>query len=76
MTETSPKDLLALAAEVLEIESRAVDQLKSRLDDSFTAACQVCLDTVGRVVVTGMGNGIETRLAAFMPSGCNRFTTR
>lgn len=55
MTETSSKNLLALAARVLDIESRAVDQLKSRLDDSFTAACQLCLDTDGRVVVTGMG---------------------
>jgi len=55
LTETSPKDLLALAAEVLEIESRAVDQLKSRLDESFIAACRLCLGTDGRVVVTGMG---------------------
>ena len=70
MTETSPKDLLALAAEVLEIESRAVDQLKSRLDDSFTAACQVCLDTVGRVVVTGMGKSghIGGKIAATLAS--------
>jgi arabinose-5-phosphate isomerase len=55
LTETSPKELLALAAEVLEIESRAVDQLKSRLDDAFIAACQLCLNSDGRVVVTGMG---------------------
>ena len=70
MTETSPKDLLALAAEVLEIESRAVDQLKSRLDDSFTDACQVCLDTVGRVVVTGMGKSghIGGKIAATLAS--------
>ncbi len=70
MTETSPKDLLALAAEVLEIESRAVDQLKSRLDSSFTAACQVCLDTVGRVVVTGMGKSghIGGKIAATLAS--------
>ncbi len=70
MTETSPKDLLALAAEVLEIESRAVDQLKSRLDSSFTAAGQVCLDTVGRVVVTGMGKSghIGGKIAATLAS--------
>ena len=70
MTETSPIDLLALAAEVLEIESRAVDQLKSRLDSSFTAACQVCLDTVGRVVVTGMGKSghIGGKIAATLAS--------
>ena len=70
MTETSPKDLLALAARVLDIESRAVDQLKSRLDDSFTAACQLCLDTVGRVVVTGMGKSghIGGKIAATLAS--------
>ena len=70
MTETSPKDLLALAATVLDIESRAVDQLKSRLDDSFTAACQLCLDTDGRVVVTGMGKSghIGGKIAATFAS--------
>jgi arabinose-5-phosphate isomerase len=70
LTETSPKDLLALAAGVLDIESRAVDQLKSRLDDSFTAACQLCLDTVGRVVVTGMGKSghIGGKIAATLAS--------
>jgi arabinose-5-phosphate isomerase len=70
LTETSPKDLLALAAGVLDIESRAVDQLKSRLDDSFTAACQLCLDTVGRIVVTGMGKSghIGGKIAATLAS--------
>jgi len=70
LTETSPKDLLALAAGVLEIESRAVDQLKSRLDDSFIAACQLCLDTDGRVVVTGMGKSghIGGKIAATLAS--------
>jgi arabinose-5-phosphate isomerase len=62
--------LLALAAEVLDIESRAVDQLKSRLDDSFVAACQLCLDTAGRVVVTGMGKSghIGGKIAATLAS--------
>jgi arabinose-5-phosphate isomerase len=62
--------LLALAARVLDIESRAVDQLKSRLDGSFTAACQLCLDTGGRVVVTGMGKSghIGGKIAATLAS--------
>lgn len=70
MTETSSKNLLAIAARVLDIESRAVDQLKSRLDDSFTAACQLCLDTDGRVVVTGMGKSghIGGKIAATLAS--------
>ncbi len=70
MTGTSSKNLLALAAGVLDIESRAVDQLKSRLDDSFIAACQLCLDTDGRVVVTGMGKSghIGGKMAATFAS--------
>jgi len=70
LTETSNKELLALAAGVLDIESRAVDQLKSRLGDSFVAACQLCFDTVGRVVVTGMGKSghIGGKIAATLAS--------
>ena len=49
------QDLLALAGEVLDIESRAVENLKTRLNDEFVAACQLCMETRGRVVVTGMG---------------------
>jgi arabinose-5-phosphate isomerase len=70
LTEISSKNLLALAAGVLDIESRAVDQLKTRLDESFTAACQLCLDTEGRVVVTGMGKSghIGGKIAATLAS--------
>lgn len=70
MTETSTKDLLALARKVLNIESTAVDQLKSRLDGSFAAACQLCLNTEGRVVVTGMGKSghIAGKIAATLAS--------
>lgn len=70
MTEISSKELLALAASVLDIESRAVDQLKSRLDDSFIAACNLCLNTAGRVVVTGMGKSghIGGKIAATLAS--------
>ena len=70
MTEPSSKDLVALAGRVLEIESRAVMQLKSRLDASFAAACQLCLETEGRVVVTGMGKSghIGGKIAATFAS--------
>jgi arabinose-5-phosphate isomerase len=70
LTGTSSKDLLALAANVLDIESRAVDQLKSRLGDSFIAACELCLATQGRVVVTGMGKSghIAGKIAATFAS--------
>ena len=63
-------DLLALARQVLDIESRAVQHLKSRLDSSFIAACELCLETQGRVVVTGMGKSghIARKISATLAS--------
>ena len=67
---TKTKDILALASNVLDIEARAVDSLRSRLDDSFLAACQLCLDTPGRIVVAGMGKSghISSKIAATLAS--------
>lgn len=64
------KKLLKRAEQVLDIESRAVDQLRARLDDDFVAACQLCLATEGRVVVTGMGKSghIGGKIAATLAS--------
>ena len=63
-------DLLKLAAEVLDIESRAVDSLKSRLNDDFIAACELCMEIPGRVVVTGMGKSghVSNKIAATLAS--------
>lgn len=68
--ELTSDELLALAAEVLEIESRAVDTLRERLNDDFAAACELCLQTPGRVVVTGMGKSghIGNKIAATLAS--------
>jgi len=68
--ELTSDELLALAREVLEIESRAVGSLCDRLDQDFVAACQLCLDTPGRVVVTGMGKSghIGNKIAATLAS--------
>ena len=68
--ELKSDELLALAREVLEIESRAVESLCSRLDQDFAAACQLCLDTPGRIVVTGMGKSghIGNKIAATLAS--------
>ena len=71
MPDTLTKDeLLALAANVLDIEARAVDALKSRLNEDFIAACQLCMDTPGRVVVTGMGKSghVSNKIAATLAS--------
>lgn len=66
----TPKQMQELAGRVLDIESRAVSRLRERLDDSFAAACQLCLETRGRVVVTGMGKSghISGKIAATLAS--------
>ena len=63
-------ELIALAREVLAIESRAVDSLRTRLDDDFAAACNLIDNTPGRVVVTGMGKSghISSKIAATLAS--------
>jgi arabinose-5-phosphate isomerase len=68
--ELSNEDLLNLARETLEIESRAVLRVSSRLNESFAAACRLCMDTPGRVVVTGMGKSghISSKIAATLAS--------
>ena len=71
MPDTPTNDeLLALAADVLDIEARAVGALKSRLNDDFLAACELCMSTPGRVVVTGMGKSghVSNKIAATLAS--------
>ena len=71
MPDTLTNDeLLALAANVLDIEARAVDALKERLNDEFVAACDLCMETPGRVVVTGMGKSghVSNKIAATLAS--------
>jgi arabinose-5-phosphate isomerase len=66
----TPDELLALAREVLDIESRAVAVLGDRLNDNFVAACELCLEVTGRVVVTGMGKSghVSNKIAATLAS--------
>ena len=68
--DLTPDELTALAGEVIDIESRAVDAMRQRLDENFAAACQLCLDTPGRIVVTGMGKSghIGNKIAATLAS--------
>jgi len=71
LPDTLTKDeLLALAANVLDIEARAVDALKARLNDDFVAACELCMETPGRIVVTGMGKSghVSNKIAATLAS--------
>ena len=68
--QLSAEQLGRLAARVLDIESRAVQSLADRLDDSFARACTLCLQTTGRVIVTGMGKSghIGGKIAATLAS--------
>ena len=63
-------DLLKLAGKVLAIESRAVDALRGRLNEDFIAACEICLRTPGRIVVSGMGKSghVSNKIAATLTS--------
>ncbi len=68
--EIKEDEILALASEVLAIEARAVEQLRTRLDGAFLEACHMCLDTPGRIVVAGMGKSghIARKIAATLAS--------
>jgi arabinose-5-phosphate isomerase len=70
LTDAESRDLVALAADVLDIEARAVAELKARLGPPFIEACRLCLETEGRVVVTGMGKSghIGGKIAATLAS--------
>jgi len=66
----SKDEILSLARDVLAIESRAVNELRNRLNDDFIAACELCLAVPGRVVVSGMGKSghISNKIAATLAS--------
>jgi arabinose-5-phosphate isomerase len=62
--------LLGSARRSVDIETRAVQLLQSRLDARFVAACRLCLSCQGRVVVTGIGKSghIAGKIAATLAS--------
>jgi len=68
--DTTTKSLTELGRRVLDIEARAIEAMKPRIDDSFAAACRLCLATIGRVIVTGMGKSghIGGKIAATLAS--------
>ena len=62
--------LIAAARRALAIETRALETLRERVDAAFVAACRLCLDCTGRVVVTGMGKSghVARKIAATLAS--------
>lgn len=68
--KTDPASLISAGRRALEIEERAIAALKPRLDASFARACNICLESRGRVIVTGMGKSghIGNKIAATLAS--------
>lgn len=60
----------SIAREVFEIESQAISNLSSLLDDDFAGAVQAILDSHGKVIVTGIGKAghIARKIAATLAS--------
>lgn len=63
-------ELVALGRVALTIEADAVTALAVRLGTEFAAACRMCLECGGRVVVIGMGKSghIANKIAATLAS--------
>lgn len=59
-----------MARKVLDVESRAILELKGRIDDRFDRAVDILLHCPGRVVVTGMGKSgiIAQKVSATLSS--------
>ncbi len=64
------QSLLATGMSVVEIETRALQAMRERLDGSFIEACRLMLSCRGRVVATGMGKSghIARKIAATLAS--------
>ena len=62
--------LLASGQAVLDIETRALQALRQRMDGSFGAACRLILACRGRVVASGMGKSghVARKIAATLAS--------
>ncbi len=67
---TTKESLIELGRRVLDIEARAIESMRPRINEEFVAACRLCLATVGRVIVTGMGKSghIGGKIAATLAS--------
>jgi arabinose-5-phosphate isomerase len=66
----SNPDYLGSARRTITMERDAITDLLARVDDSFAQACEILLQTRGRVVVTGMGKSghVGTKIAATLAS--------
>lgn len=62
--------IIARARQVVAVEAAAVRNLETRIGDDFVAACRLCLECRGRLVVTGIGKSghIAGKIAATLAS--------
>ena len=70
MTESHPISFISSAKRTIEMEASAVAELGDRVGESFTASCEILLNTRGRVIVTGIGKSghIARKIAATLAS--------
>lgn len=68
--EADPAAIIASGQHVIDLEKRALDALRPRIDADFVAACRMMLTCSGRVVCTGMGKSghIARKVAATLAS--------
>ena len=66
----TPADAIASARRTLQVEAQAIQDLSSRLDDSFSRVVHMLLQCRGRVVVSGLGKTghIARKIAATFAS--------
>ncbi len=66
----SKQGFIASAQRTIRMECAAVAVLEARIGDSFIHACEILLQTRGRVIVTGMGKSghIARKIAATLAS--------
>ncbi|NMP15727.1 KpsF/GutQ family sugar-phosphate isomerase [Thalassotalea sp. Y01] len=64
------KQFKQLAANVIDIEKQAIENLHNYIDDEFAKACQLMFDCSGRVIVIGMGKSghVGGKIAATLAS--------
>jgi arabinose-5-phosphate isomerase len=68
--QANDESLVAAGKRALATEIRGLVDLEARIDERFAAACRLCLDCRGRLIVTGMGKSghIASKTAATLAS--------
>ncbi|MEE4244927.1 MAG: KpsF/GutQ family sugar-phosphate isomerase [Kangiellaceae bacterium] len=66
----SSNNFIELGRSVIDIEKQAIEKLHNSINGDFSAACELIINSTGRVVVTGMGKSghIGNKIAATLAS--------